>query len=278
MSGFGDHPLDRALLSRELAELDPAPELHVLDEIGSTNTWLRESTLDPDRGAVVIAEHQIAGRGRHGRSWESRPGEGLYLSVALHTRREPSEWTRWTIGAGLAAAEAIQQISGAEVELKWPNDVLLGGRKLAGLLVETRGLGDGTLLIVGCGINVHQRGFSDAVEQPATSLANAGHPATREALAVAFVRRLRDVHDRLEAAPPEPAAFARIASEWEAFAPRARGWPVLLTDKGGVEQRGRTDGLAPSGALQIHVDGERRAVHLVEAVRWLAREESDPCC
>jgi BirA family biotin operon repressor/biotin-[acetyl-CoA-carboxylase] ligase len=113
-------------------------DLRFLDSVDSTNRYGRDAALaGTPEGLVVVADHQLAGRGRIGRAWEASPGSALLLSVLLRPRDlEPGRLHLVTAAVGLAAAAALRRVAGVEVDLKWPNDLLVGERKLAGILAE----------------------------------------------------------------------------------------------------------------------------------------------
>ena len=137
------------------------------DTIGSTMTRAAELARSGcPSGTVVAARAQTAGMGRLGRSWDSRPG-GLYFTIVLRPRLEPAQVPLVTLALGLAVADTLQTFAGIAVDLRWPNDVLAGGRKLAGILAQFQ---DGALL-AGVGINVNQREFPPELASLATSLA-----------------------------------------------------------------------------------------------------------
>lgn len=147
--------------------------VHALDEVDSTQTYLARLAADgAPEGTVVIARHQTAGRGRRGRSWWDAPGQSLLLSVLLRPGRPAADAPQLSLVAGLAVSEALERAAGVGAQLRWPNDVLVGGRKIAGILPEAASRADGTLLhvILGIGINVRQAAFPQSVGQPATSL------------------------------------------------------------------------------------------------------------
>ncbi|MBI3665431.1 MAG: biotin--[acetyl-CoA-carboxylase] ligase [Acidobacteria bacterium] len=122
-------------------------------------------------GAVVIAEEQTAGRGRLGRSWFSEPETGLYFSVILRPEMAAAEAPVVTLALGLAVACAIQQTTGKACDLRWPNDVLLGGRKCAGILAEMAAEGERVRhIIAGIGVNVNHAVFPEDLAETATSL------------------------------------------------------------------------------------------------------------
>lgn len=153
-------------------------------------------------GDVHIAREQTAGRGRRGASWASARDEGVYLSVVLRPAR-PVHPAALTIGAGLAALEAARDLGASAARLKWPNDVLVGAAKLAGILVETRGLDPAAPhYVVGVGLNVLQREFPPELlaQRAVTSLALCGAEHT---LARARERLLVRLADRLDHALSE---------------------------------------------------------------------------
>ncbi len=117
-------------------------------------------------GTVVVAEEQTAGQGRHGRSWHSEAGTGLYLSMVMRADLPPDSLQTLTLALGVAVREAILQASGVEADLKWPNDVLVAGRKCAGILVQKTAAG----VIAGIGVNVNQTAFPAELAASATSL------------------------------------------------------------------------------------------------------------
>lgn len=131
-------------------------EIHWLDEVDSTNTVVRQRGRQgaPD-GLVVVADHQTAGRGRLDRRWESPPGANLLASILLRPACAPEDVHLCTGAVALAAADACQEVAGVEVALKWPNDLLVGGAKLAGVLAEAEvAAGSLVAVVVGIGINV----------------------------------------------------------------------------------------------------------------------------
>jgi len=117
-------------------------------------------------GTVVVAEVQTAGQGRHGRRWHSEKGAGLYVSIVLGKGLPPDSLQSLTLALGLATREAILLATGVSCELKWPNDLLIGGRKCAGILVQR----SAAAVIAGIGVNVNQERFPVDLEASATSL------------------------------------------------------------------------------------------------------------
>jgi BirA family biotin operon repressor/biotin-[acetyl-CoA-carboxylase] ligase len=140
-------------------------------EVASTNDLCWSSTPQGDTdGLVVLAESQRNGRGRHGKGWQSPPGENLLMSTLLIDGRLCLAHEPLTIAAGLAVAEGIQRACGVNAQLKWPNDLLMNGAKLAGVIVERRQVDVSTASVIGVGVNVHSAPGRDAIDQPATCL------------------------------------------------------------------------------------------------------------
>lgn len=142
--------------------------LKVLPQIDSTSEEIRRNPKLPE-GAVIIADLQTHGRGRQGRSWHSEPGTGLYLSTLLKPKIPPENLSLLSLMAGVATASSIQQQAEVEVKLKWPNDILLNGKKLAGILCECIATTPPSI-IVGIGINLKQSTFPTELQGLATSI------------------------------------------------------------------------------------------------------------
>lgn len=155
--------------------------LDVLPVVDSTNRWLLACAgeLPTGQAAACLAECQTAGRGRRGRAWISPFGANLYLSVAWHLRDLPPDVGALSLVAGLAAADALDGCGFADVELKWPNDLVYEERKLGGILVDLHGQPGGACrLVVGIGINVAMpAAAARAIDQPWTDLAAIGNVA-----------------------------------------------------------------------------------------------------
>lgn len=146
--------------------LPPGHRLTVLERTTSTNDVARNcGAAGEDGGLVIVAEEQEAGRGRRGAAWVSPRGEGLAFSVLLRPSENRALWPRLSMAAGLAVAEALDRF-GIAAEVKWPNDVWVNGRKIAGILVES---GEG-FVVAGIGINVGVQEFPGALAATATSL------------------------------------------------------------------------------------------------------------
>lgn len=167
---------------------------HVFPVVDSTNLICKRMAAEgtPD-GTVVIADAQTAGRGRLGRSFQSVPGLGLYLSVLWRPHTPPEEWMALPALGAVAAVRAVAQVCGLTSQIKWPNDIVYEGRKLGGILTETVLLGGERAVVLGIGINVsHRTGdFAGEVRDIAASLEMAaGKPVSRGALAAALMEQL----------------------------------------------------------------------------------------
>ncbi|MBV1849101.1 biotin--[acetyl-CoA-carboxylase] ligase [Catellatospora tritici] len=195
-------PLDEVRLRRETG---PFWRPRIVAETGSTNTDVAASCDGEPEGLVVLAESQTAGRGRLGRAWQSPPRAGLALSVLLRPTVDVARWGWLPLLAGVALAEAVRAVAGLEAGLKWPNDLLLDGRKCAGLLAEVPQPG---AVVIGIGLNVTLAADELPITPsglPATSLNLAGaRSVDRTALAAALLSRLRDRYQQWQAAGGDP--------------------------------------------------------------------------
>ena len=154
----------------EVLRADLGEKLYYFDEIGSTNekamTLGREGAPE---GSVVLAERQTAGRGRRGAAWFCGEGSGLAFTILLRPQFERVLWPRLSLVAGVAIAKSLE-LAGMAPEIKWPNDVLIGGRKVCGILVEA----EGDFVVVGIGLNVRREKLPKDLQGRATSLEEEG--------------------------------------------------------------------------------------------------------
>lgn len=162
------------------------------ERVGSTNDVILDMAEQAaPHGTVCLADEQSAGRGRRGYGWFSPPGCGIWASVLLRTRLSAARTPPLTLCAAAAVARVLEPAAGEPVKIKWPNDLLMGGRKVAGILAESRILsGDEPVIVIGMGINVNQtrEQFPDELSGSATSLRiESGRPVGREALFLAIL-------------------------------------------------------------------------------------------
>ncbi len=184
---------DLAGLDASLAGTVFANKLHFSPATDSTNSdALAAARSGAPNESVFLADEQRAGRGRGDHAWHSAAGVGLYMSVLLRPPIPAARLPLLPLAAGLAAAEAIRAVAGLAVDLRWPNDLLIGSRKVGGILVESK-ISDGSVdfAVVGIGINVHQSAFAADLTTPATSLdLEAGRRVSRQLLLVALLKSL----------------------------------------------------------------------------------------
>jgi BirA family biotin operon repressor/biotin-[acetyl-CoA-carboxylase] ligase len=229
-------------------------EILVFEETASTNDVVEHLAKSGAReGLVVFAESQTKGRGRHGRAWASPRGKGLWFSVLLRPALPPSAASRITIAASVAVARAIRQSCGVNARIKWPNDVIVDGRKLAGILTELHTEADEILLaILGIGINVNcqREDFPDTMTGIATSLElEAGQAQDRVALAARVLAGLDECY-RLALED-----FESIADEWAQLS-TTLGKQVVVT-MGQRRIEGCAQALDGDGALLLRKDDGR---------------------
>jgi BirA family transcriptional regulator, biotin operon repressor / biotin---[acetyl-CoA-carboxylase] ligase len=210
---------DLPALEAELAGTVFARKLHFVRATGSTNSdAIAAAREGAPHGSVYFADEQLAGRGRGDHGWISVAGEGLYVSVLLRPQIPASRLALLPLAAGLAAAEAIRAVSGLDVDLRWPNDLLIGARKAGGILVEASHEPKGLpYAVVGIGINVHQHAFPPRLATPATSLdIEAGRAISRQTLLVALLKSLERETQALSDAAVAKEILARVekASTW----------------------------------------------------------------
>ena len=218
-----------------------------VDEVDSTNRVLMEEARGgAEAGAVLVADHQTAGRGRLGRSWTAPPGASLLVSVLLRPAGSVDQAYRLTMAAGLAAATAAEEVAGVRPDLKWPNDLVVDDRKLAGLLAESV-LSGRTLevVVVGMGMNV-----AWAPEGAACLGAGVDRRQVLDAFLASFATELAD----LDGVP------GRYRSRCSTIGRRVR---VELPD-GSVE--GTAVDVGPDGRLEVDVAGSRRSFAVGDVV------------
>jgi BirA family transcriptional regulator, biotin operon repressor / biotin---[acetyl-CoA-carboxylase] ligase len=201
-------------------------------------------------GAVVLAEEQTAGRGRAGRAWHSDRAVGIYVTLLLRPRLAPVQAPLLTMMAGLSARSAVQALTGLAVDLKWPNDLLLGGKKAGGVLTEMHAEpGQIRFVIVGIGLNVNQERFAGELAETATSLRlETGKLQSRMELLVRLLREFESDYNRLLRE-----GVASVVERFEAVSTYAKGKRVRVTN-GTESYAGTTAGLGPEGLLQVQRD------------------------
>ncbi|WHS98591.1 MAG: biotin--[biotin carboxyl-carrier protein] ligase [Pantoea stewartii] len=227
------------------------PDVAVISVIDSTNQYLLERMDSLPSGAVCVAEYQQAGRGRRGRHWFSPFGANLYMSMYWRLEQGPAAAMGLSLVIGIVMAETLQSLGAEDVRVKWPNDIYLHDRKLAGILVELTGkTGDAAQIVMGAGINLAMRNADAAqINQGWINLQEAGVTLDRNDLAATLINRLR------EALPVfEQEGLAPFVARWaglDNFINR----PVRLL-MGEREVHGIARGIDNQGGLLLEQEGE----------------------
>lgn len=251
-SNRSQEPLSAAAILRALNARSRAlvNELHVFPELDSTNAHLlRAAVRGIASGSVCLAERQIEGRGRRGRSWISPFGTNLYLSILWRFPFRPRDLIALGPTAGLAVARELESLGLASIGLKWPNDLICQGRKLGGLLLERADASEGCCVVIGVGINTAMPN-GEAIDQPWTDLESVlpGKPPARNRLAAGIIGALltalqhyahRDVGD--------------LPALWQRFDILGGRAVDVRTPAG--EVHGRAAGVDGQGRLLLNVDG-----------------------
>jgi BirA family biotin operon repressor/biotin-[acetyl-CoA-carboxylase] ligase len=250
-----DIPRVRARLSsRRLGAV-----FHYFSEISSTNTRARElAESGAAEGEIVIAESQTQGRGRLGRRWESPPFSNLYLSVILRPKLSPRHAPQITLAAAVALVETAGSFLSRPPVIKWPNDILFDGKKLAGILTEAACDAERVeYVILGVGLNLNYRvdAMPAELRRQATSMADlTGTNVSRESVLARLIQDLDRCYGELE-----ESGFEALRPRWEAhFGLRGR---LVRVELGGQEHIGWARGIDREGALIVEgEDGRRRSI------------------
>ena len=252
---YGDR-LDTERLRAELVGADSLwRAAEVTPETGSTNADLaaRARAGEP-AGLVLATDHQVAGRGRLGRTWTAPTGSSIAMSVLLRPEREPADWTWLPLLAGLAVADSLRAVAGVRADLKWPNDVLVEGAKVSGILAErvdsSAGAG-GPACVLGLGINVHltaeqlpvPTATSLAVLRPGETFVRAEIMATVLATLALLYHRWEDGRD------------AQLISEYETRC-ATLGRQVRVHRPDGTTVEGEAVGVDAQGRLRVRTAGQ----------------------
>ena len=243
------HPI-QLLDEAKIHSMLPAGRVNVLPVIDSTNQYLLDRIDELSSGDACVAEYQQAGRGRRGRKWFSPFGSNLYLSMYWKLDQGPAAAMGLSLVIGIVMAEVLQRLGAEDVRVKWPNDLYLKDRKLAGILVELTGkTGDAAQLVIGAGINLRMREpEADTINQGWINLQEAGVNIDRNELTAMLLKELR---------------AALLHFEKEGLAPFISRWrgldnfldrPVKLLI-GDQEIHGIERGIDQQGALLLEQDG-----------------------
>jgi BirA family biotin operon repressor/biotin-[acetyl-CoA-carboxylase] ligase len=227
-------------------------DIRVFEETTSTNDVIEKLARDGVKeGAVVFAESQTKGRGRLGRKWISPARKGLWFSILLRPDMRPQETTQLTVASATALRRAVQLETGLKTEIKWPNDILAGGKKVAGILTELSAELDKVrhvILGIGIDVNLDAGEFPAELKKIATSLKiESGRIIDRARLATAILRELDEDYSRICSG-----RFAAVANEWEEnCATIGKNVTVQIGER---KIRGRAESLDDDGALLLRTE------------------------
>lgn len=236
-----------------------ASHIHHYFRIGSTNvTAMQAAAAGEPEGAVYVAEQQTAGRGRGGHTWDSAQSVGIYCSVVVRPRISPVDALFLSLMTGIAAAQAVEQVTGLHPDLRWPNDLLLNGKKVCGVLTEMNAEPTQVRYVVlGVGINVNHASFTGDLEPIATSLRiESGREWSRVELTAALLKSLDSAYRKLTRGGKE--ARTEILREFEARSSFARSRYVRVGEDDPYE--GITEGLDQRGFLLVRTESGLRTV------------------
>ena len=235
------------------------PQVLRYESVTSTNSEVaRLAVAGAEEGVGVVADEQTAGRGRLQRAWSSPKGAGLYFSVLLRPRIAAERWPLITFVGALATADALLEVGGVQIDIKWPNDLLANERKICGILAEAIETPTGRAVVVGIGINLTNSAFPLDLIDVATSLAHeSGRQPEREAILAALLRGLVRWYALLH----EPDGAEKIVAAWTSRSSYASDKLVRVINGDEVLQ-GITRGVDNDGALRLET---ARGIQLIRA-------------
>jgi BirA family biotin operon repressor/biotin-[acetyl-CoA-carboxylase] ligase len=227
------------------------PEVIRYESLPSTNTEVaRLAAEGAAEGLCVVADEQTAGRGRLQRSWLSPKGAGLYFSALLRPSMPVNQWSLITFMAALAVSDALRDACELKTDIKWPNDLLAGERKICGILAEAIETGKGRAVVVGIGINLTKEAFPPKLNEVAISVEEATTKRPeREVLLAALLRAFSSWYSLLQ----ENGGQQQILDAWASRSSFAKGKRVKVTN-GNEVVTGITGGVESDGALRVETD------------------------
>lgn len=245
--------------TRHLDTLHVGRDVLHFDQLDSTNTYAAElARADPDLdGIVLIADQQTAGRGQYGRVWQSRPGSSLLMSAVVQPPpelRRPVILTAWI---AVAVADTVYTLTGAQARIKWPNDLLVRGKKVCGILIEQSGTGSAITTIAGIGLNLNQTAdeFAQANLPDAASLEMIGErPVDARHAAEVVIRKLDAEYARLVSGER-----VAVEADWK-WRIGLLGHPVVIEHRDGTTTEGRLRDMAFDGLEVETPDGFVRVI------------------
>jgi BirA family biotin operon repressor/biotin-[acetyl-CoA-carboxylase] ligase len=242
---------DRLSVPAMLAELDTKTmgrSIRLFDEIGSTQTIAHQLAREgAPEGTLIVAERQTEGRGRMGRSWHSPKGKGLWMSLLLRPRIPVQFTSQLTLLTAVAVCRAIRKLANVEAGIKWPNDLLIGGKKVCGILLESSAEDERLLYVVagiGISVNLDPGDYPEALRDKAISLKMAaGKEISRTKLLRTVLKQFEELYFLYQAE-----GFAPIKTAWEALAV-SLGKPVRTHSVSGI-----AESIDDSGALAVRTE------------------------
>ncbi|MBT3060030.1 MAG: bifunctional biotin--[acetyl-CoA-carboxylase] ligase/biotin operon repressor BirA [gamma proteobacterium symbiont of Ctena orbiculata] len=251
--------------------IEPLPALELHPSIDSTNSWLMQQGANGiESGTVCVAEQQVAGKGRQGRTWISPFGRNIYLSMLWRFEAAPIQLAGLSLASAIAVLRLLHRLKCDRAGLKWPNDVLWQGKKLAGLLLEVAGEAGGpSQVVIGIGLNTRLDGHGEDIDQPWIDLNSIPNiaPFTRNQLVSRLIRHLRDVIGEYQAGGLES-----FIEEWHRH-DLLLGQQVVIRSHD-REHAGEHLGIDGNGAIRLHADGQERSFHAGEVSLRRAPDES----
>jgi BirA family biotin operon repressor/biotin-[acetyl-CoA-carboxylase] ligase len=240
---------------------EPLPKLTLHASIDSTNSWLmKQGALGAASGSICLAERQSAGKGRHGRQWVSPFGSNIYLSMLWRFEYPPMQLAGLSLASAIAVIRLLHQLSCDQAGLKWPNDILWQGKKLAGLLLEIAGEAGGpSQVVIGVGLNTRLDSHGDAIDQPwidLNSIPNTSWPGRNE-LACMLIKHLRDVVRQYQSE-----GMQSFLDEWHRH-DLFLGKEVMIRSHSQVHT-GEHLGIDLNGAIRLRCDGGEQTFHAGE--------------
>lgn len=233
-----------------------------MDETDSTNTQAKKAgEKGAAHGTLYVADHQEAGKGRRGRSWESPPGTSVYMTILLRPKLAPVKAPQMTLIMAMAAADAIRGVTGLECGIKWPNDIVLNGKKICGILTEMSTEIDYiNYVVIGIGTNVNQETFPQEIGDKATSLKlESGRHVNRSQLAAAIMGSFEKYYDIFM----QTEDLSRLQEEYNAMLIN-RGKDVRVLEPG-HEYEAHALGIDQSGELLVRLaDGSEKKIYAGE--------------
>ncbi|HEV8426595.1 MAG TPA: biotin--[acetyl-CoA-carboxylase] ligase [Pyrinomonadaceae bacterium] len=224
------------------------PRVLRYESLPSTNTELsRLASEGAEEGVSVVADEQTAGRGRLQRAWSSPKGAGLYFSILLRPKIPTNYWPLITMMAAVAVYDTLGEACRLQADIKWPNDLLSGERKICGILAEAIDTPGGRAVIVGIGVNLTEDAYPTEIANIATSVSEAmGRSADREAILASLLRWVAHWYVLLN----EPAGAESIVNAWSNRSSYAFGRLVQVSN-GDEVWKGTTSGIERDGALRL---------------------------